>query len=132
MEQAETVPEPEHHILGSMLLKGVAFGLKYEYKITLQKLTRVEYNDIKKMVKASQDTGRLLRLDDGILKFTEYGARTRAIAPGTPNPVADGNFITYYPSFKVWVPRFEQDFFVRDGEGRLTFTALEYDAPLAV
>ena len=132
VEQAETVPEPAHHPLGAMLLKGAAFGLKYEYKITLQKLTKTEYYDIQDMVRASQKTGKLLRLDDKILPFTEYGGRTRAIAPGTATPVVVGNFTTYYASFKVWVPEFSRKYYARDGEGQLEFTAIEYDKPLTV
>ena len=132
VEQAETVPEPEHHTLGSMLVKGAAFGLKYEYKITLQKLTKTEYYTIQEMVRASHKSGKLLRLDDKILPFTEYGGRTRAIAPGTPAPTVSGNFTTYYPSMLVWVPGFTRKFYVRDGEGQLEFTAIEYDKPLTV
>ena len=129
-EQAQTVPEPEHHMLGSMLVKAVPYGLKYEYKITLQKLTKAEYKDIQDMVRASQNTGKLLRLDDRILEFTEYGGRTRAIAPNSPAPVVQGNWTTYHASFLVWVPEFTRKFYVRDGEGQLEFTAIEYDKPL--
>jgi hypothetical protein len=132
VEQAETVPELDHHMLGSVLVKGVAFGPKFEYKITLQKLTKTEYKDIQDMVWASHKSGKLLRLDDKILSFTEYGGRTRAIAPGTPVPVVSGNFSTYYASFKVWVPELTRKFYVRDGEGELEFTAVEYDKPLTV
>lgn len=131
-EQPETIPEPDHHLLGAMLVKGVAFGLKYQYQIALQKLTKTEYQTIQNMVWASHKSGKLLRLDDKILAFTEYGTRTRAIAPGTAAPVVVGNFTTYYASFKVWVPEFTQKYYAKDGEGRLEFTAVEYDKPLIV
>jgi hypothetical protein len=129
--QAETVAEMEHHMLGSVLVKGPAFGLKYQYRINLQRLTKAEYKDLKLMIQLSQ-AGKLLRLDDKILEFTEYQGRTRAIAPGTASPVIVGNFTSYYASFKIQVTDLTRDFYVRDGQGELEFTAVEYDKPLTV
>lgn len=132
LERPETVPEVDDHVLGSMIVKGAAYGLKYGYTINFQKLTEVEYQAIQDMVLGSQKSGKLIRLDDKILPFTEYGGRTRAIAPGTATPVVVGNFTTYYASFNVWVPAFTERFWSREGVGRLSFTAQEYDKPLTV
>jgi hypothetical protein len=124
----ETEPEIEDHILGDMLIKQVAYGLKYQCSSRLQLLTVNKANAITDMVTAQQKTKKLIKLDDEILYFREYGARSRYLhAPfvGTQAP----NLSTYYTSFLVWlkIDRIE-GYSSRFWE--LDFTATERGKPL--
>jgi len=130
VERANTVPEPDDHLLGSMLVKGVPYGVKYQYAIRLNQLSAAEFATIENMVAAQHKTGKLIRLDDKRLRFTEWGTRTRAIAPGTAAPVTTAGWVSYYASFLVWIPEFTRKLYEGDGRGRLEFTAIEYDRPL--
>lgn len=130
IERDDTTPDPEDHVLGSMLVKGVAYGIKYRYKIALQQLTKTKYSDIQAIITAQHKTGKLIRLDDRILEFTEFGARTRAIAPNANAPIISGGFVSYYASFLVWVPKIDRRLYEGDGRGQLEFEAIEYDKPL--
>jgi hypothetical protein len=131
VERDNTIPAPEDHPLGSLLIKGVAFGVKYQYALALGQLSDSKFNTIQNMVAAQHKTGKLIRLDDKILRFTEYGAQTRAIAPGTDAPVTTAGWVSYYASFLVWIPSFSRKLYQGNGRGRLEFTAIEYDAPLS-
>jgi hypothetical protein len=129
VERSLTIPEPVDLALGGVALKGVAYGLKYEIPIKLQKLSKAKFDLIQRFVTAQRSTGKLIRLDNSRIPLTEYGARTRAIASGTAT-TANG-FVTYFPSFLVWIPEFTHRTYPLEGLGRLEFTAVEYGAPLA-
>jgi hypothetical protein len=129
-ERKDTIPTSEDHLLGSMLVKGASFGVKYEYALNLGQLSKAKFDTIQDMITAQHKTGKLIRLDDKILKFTEYGAQTRAIAPGTAAAVTTAGWVSYYASFLVWFPEITSRVYQGDGRGRLEFTAIEYDAPL--
>lgn len=129
LERKLTLPEPVNLALGGVALKGVSYGTKYEIPVKLQQLSKLKYDRIQQFVTAQRNTGKLIRLDNSRILLTEYGARTRAIASGTA--ATAGGFVTYYPSFLVWIPEFTRRLYEGDGRGRLEFTAVEYGAPLA-
>jgi hypothetical protein len=128
VDRKKTLPQPVDLALGGVALKGVAYGVKYEIPIRLQKLTKAKFDRIQQFVAAQRNTGKLIRLDNKRIPLTEYGARTRPIASGTAT-TADG-FVTYYPSFLVWISGFDRRIYEGDGRGQLEFTAIEYGAPL--
>jgi hypothetical protein len=131
IEREISLPQLEDLALGGVILKGPAYGLRFQYPIRLQQLSLLKYDLLQNMVTASRKTGKLIRLDDKILKLTDYGAQSRAAAPGTAAPVTTAGFTTYYPSLLVWIPKFTRRVFEGDGRGRLEFEAIEYGGPLA-
>jgi hypothetical protein len=101
--RAETEPQIEDHILGDLLVKQAAYGIKHEFGLRLQQLTDAKATAIEKMVLAQGRTRKLIKLDDEILAYRELAPRTRyqhAAIFGADN---SGGFTTYYTSFLVWL-----------------------------
>lgn len=125
----ETEPEPEDHTLGSMLVRGVPYGLKYEWAIELQMLTQTEAQAIEDMVTAQQKTGKLIRLSDRVHHLAELAPRTRPISAAYTNPSPTPGFVYYYGDFLVWLRITNRGVF--DCEIKeLSLKAIEFDKPL--
>jgi hypothetical protein len=131
IEREISLPQLQDLALGNAIVKGPAYGLKFQYPVRLQQLSKAKYDLLQDMVAAQRSSGKLIRLDDKILKLTDYGSQTRAIAPGTAAPINNNGFITYYPSLLVWIPKFTRRIYEGEGRGRLEFEAVEYGAPIS-
>lgn len=125
----ETEPEPEDHPLGSMLVKGVAYGLKNEFRAALQLLTQAEADAIKDMVTLQRSTGRLIRLSDRILPYAEPAPRTRPISLAYSNPHPNPGMVYYYADFLIWLRIANIQIFDCD-RWEMDLVAIEYEKPL--
>ena len=131
VEREATLPTVVETAMGQIVLKAPISGIKSQFGIKLQQLTLAEYNLIQNMIAAQRKTGKLIRLDDRILPFVEYGTRTRVVAPSSGSPVTSGGFVSYYTSFLIWIPLITRRQYEGDGRGQLEFDAFEYGEPLA-
>jgi hypothetical protein len=127
--RAETEPQIEDHILGDLLVKQVAYGIKHEFGMRLQQLTDAKATAIEKMVLAQIKTRRLIKLDDAILPYRELAPRTRHLHAAIVGADNSGSFTTYYSSFLVWIKIVRR---VSFGNGRIEMdiTATERGQPL--
>ncbi len=131
IEREISLPQLQDLALGNAIVRRPVYVPKFQYPIRLQQLSAAKYDLLQDMVTAQRISGKLIRLDDKILKLTDYGSQTRAIAPGTAAPISNNGFVTYYPSLLVWIPKFTRRIYEGDGRGRLEFEAVEYGAPIA-
>jgi hypothetical protein len=124
----ETEPEPEDHLLGSMVLKGVPYGIKYQWQINLQMLTQQEAQAIEDIVAAQRSYG-LTKLSDRIFVVAEPSPQTRRSSAPYANPSPSPGFVYYFAEFLVWLKITNRGVF--DCETKeIDLIATEYDKPL--
>lgn len=125
----ETEPDATDHTLGSVEIRGVPYGIKYEWLIELQQLTGSEAQAIEDMVLAQKISGKLIKLSDRIHHMAEPTPRTRPISATYTNPSPSPGFVYYYGDFLVWLRITGRGVF--DCETKeLSLRAIEFDKPL--
>jgi hypothetical protein len=128
VRRPETEPEIEDHLLGSMLVRQVPYGAKWQMRGQLQLLKKAELQKAEDIVEV-QNKGKLTLLRDQIIPFAEAAPRTRTIGATYNNPFPNPAMVYYYSDFLVWLTLSNRSLF--DCENyEIDFLAVERDQPI--
>jgi hypothetical protein len=125
----ETDVQTEDHTLGDLLVRQVAYGLKWEMPLRLGQLTRGEAQELEDMVTMQRQTRQLIRLSDRILPYAEVAPRSRILGAPYVNPYSNPGMTYYYTDFLVWM-RIESRGIFDCESWEMDLVAIEYGQPL--
>jgi hypothetical protein len=126
----ETDVQTEDHVMGDLLIRQVAYGIKHEFGLRLTQLTLAEAQTLEDMVVMQRKTKGLIRLSDRILPYAEVAPRTRVLGAVYANPHSNPGMAYYYTDFLVWLQIENRGIFdcqVRE----MDLVATEYGQPIA-